>query len=273
MKYKAFTLIELLVVISIIALLVGILLPALGAARRAAQDLQCSSNLRQQMVGVFSYATNYKGVLPVGYQASGPSGIVYWSLLISDYTVNSGSDDVDQNEMFQCPSVTIDQGVLHYSAHPALGYRPTEIASRIAAGKDIPPYFTIDMVKRTSENIYLFDGNQFKIRTFTDDVTLEEIEFNAYATALNMDGGAVQAGRYNPALPFFWLDPAATDNDDPIDAGDNIDDESNGFNQEQDIRWRHGGNSSATFSFFDGHVERKGMDGDVKKRNIRLEHP
>ncbi len=56
-KHKGFTLIELLVVISIIALLVGILLPALGAARSAARRIACASNMRQVGVAHVSYGT------------------------------------------------------------------------------------------------------------------------------------------------------------------------------------------------------------------------
>ena len=67
MKPRAFTLIELLVVISIIALLVGILLPALGKARVAAQGLRSKSDLRQLMIGYTVYQDDYNGDVMIGY--------------------------------------------------------------------------------------------------------------------------------------------------------------------------------------------------------------
>ncbi len=63
-RQKGFTLIELLVVISIIALLVGILLPALGAARKTAINIKCLSNHRQIAIGLMSYQNDKKDRFP-----------------------------------------------------------------------------------------------------------------------------------------------------------------------------------------------------------------
>jgi prepilin-type N-terminal cleavage/methylation domain-containing protein len=64
MKKKAFTLIELLVVVAIIALLIAILLPALGRAREMGRRAQCGSNIRQIGLGLNTYAQENGERLP-----------------------------------------------------------------------------------------------------------------------------------------------------------------------------------------------------------------
>jgi prepilin-type N-terminal cleavage/methylation domain-containing protein len=64
LKNRAFTLIELLVVISIIALLIGILLPTLGAARVAAQRMENSTRIRGVSSACIAYADSNRGRYP-----------------------------------------------------------------------------------------------------------------------------------------------------------------------------------------------------------------
>ncbi|MEM6332014.1 MAG: prepilin-type N-terminal cleavage/methylation domain-containing protein [Planctomycetota bacterium] len=105
-----FTLIELLVVISVIALLVATLLPALQGARSTAQRVQCMSNLRKIMIGTVSYTADEQDYLPSasnkGSAAApgGQSGASWiWRLAGLGYISDQPAKNRAREGVFFCP--------------------------------------------------------------------------------------------------------------------------------------------------------------------------
>ena len=112
-----FTLIELLVVISIIALLIAILLPALGAARKTARRIQSLSNVKQIATGTFAYATDNQNYYPPRVAGSqwhwmGKAGplrpLAPRFRPLNEYLM--GTSDIPDNSEVEIAHAPLDQG-------------------------------------------------------------------------------------------------------------------------------------------------------------------
>ncbi len=109
-KHQGFTLIELLVVISIIAILAGMLLPAISLVRESARKANCGSNQRQIVMAMIAYGSENDGVWPYCQGNADAYGTITHANSVTgpgvaslEY-ISSWSDGELVSKLFACPS-------------------------------------------------------------------------------------------------------------------------------------------------------------------------
>ena len=144
----AFTLVELLIVIGIIAVLIGLLLPAVVRAREAGQRSKCLSNIRQIGQAVAAYIAEHRGRLPAQFNnvkdfldpVVMETQFSYLSLLRSYFSPGA-------REVYVCPSASAD------TWNPAEGPTETSSTNYLGNGAVFYPIRRVTQISNSSEII------------------------------------------------------------------------------------------------------------------------
>jgi len=159
----AFTLVELLVVIGVIVILVGLLMPVVALARRAAGQAQCASNLRQWAFAVNAYAQQNNDWLPRRGQGRMPTQTLSWyddwfnelppflgQQTYQDLVASGQMPQIGDSSIWICPqlygSANVYGNLFGYAMNMALSVRNAPLPDRI------------DKIGSASTMVFMADG-------------------------------------------------------------------------------------------------------------------
>jgi prepilin-type N-terminal cleavage/methylation domain-containing protein/prepilin-type processing-associated H-X9-DG protein len=277
---RGFTLIELLVVISIIALLIALLLPALARAKEEATSIACLSNLRSLGQLTVEYAQANEGAIPFGSDTSSSATHIYgsesWDATIFAFkegiqpTPNYNLEYYNGFQKYATPNLAMVEAYQQLYTCGADTVHPSP-ESQFATSYSANPNFFMSMTNENSSDPYTFklSGVLAPEQALAIGDSTQDGPWGAWGT---FDWGQ-NKGTYGPAYyyknyPNYLVPPdglisGSTANVDWPISQENY--------QNSSLRYRHmsdtPGTGYANAVFFDGHAESIVINNNVPGQN------
>ena len=192
-----FTLIELLVVIAIIAILAGMLLPALNQAREKAKSISCINNLKQNTLSMNMYANNYDNLIPT-FSRYSPGGMTW-----ADTLIDSG--EMKPSNTLVCPSSPSSPYTLGSQKIYGTWASEADLGTATKRKSNYYSFIVLKKVKNPSRFIALADSYR---PSFKDQCYIMKYETGTdrgpQAKHRNRMNSGYVAGNVSPLLPIEY---------------------------------------------------------------------